>query len=97
MTRAEKPQVEYLAGLARLEIPAEEVPRYEKEFEAILDYIKKIESVPADDAGTDKTISGLSGVTRADEPADSGMAEELIACDPFRRGRLTGAPRVIKK
>ena len=60
--------VEQMAGLARLELNAEEKKKFQKDLEAILEFVEKLKKLEVE--GVEPTTAGAeaSNVMRKDEP-----------------------------
>lgn len=74
-----------LARLARIELTDEEVQEFTGEFDAILQYVEKLQQVDVTGLEPTTQVSGLTNVRRADEIVDYGY-------DP--KDLLKGAPAV---
>jgi len=91
--------IEALAKLARLEVSPEERARLEKEIPNILEFVKTIQAVSAQEAGEQKDSSGLRNVMRADEnPHESGIyTDTLLEAAPAREGNRVAVKQVISR
>ena len=78
MSGITKEDVIKIARLSRLELSDEEVAKYQKELEAILHYVEKLQA--ADTTGLKPTyqVTGLSNVVRADEVIDYGASKDEL-------------------
>jgi aspartyl-tRNA(Asn)/glutamyl-tRNA(Gln) amidotransferase subunit C len=61
-----------LAQLARLDLTDAEVAEYTAELSAILGYVQKLEDIDVSGLQPTSQVTGLTNVTRPDEPADYG-------------------------
>ena len=73
--------IEKLAELAKIRIPAGETQGFLKDFDSILNYIKQIEAV---DIGDIEEIVTVKNIFREDlNPNETGaLTEALLACAP---------------
>jgi aspartyl/glutamyl-tRNA(Asn/Gln) amidotransferase C subunit len=86
--------VKKLAALARIEVSEEELPKFAKEFDAILGYVSKLSELTAP-AG--KPLLPYTNVFRADEkPHESGaFTEKLAEQFPAREGDLLSVKQIV--
>ena len=77
---AEKPDIEYLTKLARMELSAEEKASLESDLSAIIGYMDLLSKIDTDDVTPMEHVLGLSNIMRADEPVPSYDRERLLAC-----------------
>jgi aspartyl/glutamyl-tRNA(Asn/Gln) amidotransferase C subunit len=93
-----KPEIDIagLAKLARLDVPAEELSRLEKEIPAILAFVETIQ-----EAGGETKIPspGVRNVMRPDEnPHEPGLhTKTLLASAPAREGDRIAVKQVISR
>jgi aspartyl-tRNA(Asn)/glutamyl-tRNA(Gln) amidotransferase subunit C len=82
----------HVARLARLELSADEVERFQEQLAAILDAVSKVQEL--DLAGVPPTSHPLDvvNVWREDEPRPSLPVEEALANAPDRDGDLFRVP-----
>jgi len=74
--------------LSRLRIPEEEILKYQKELEEILDYFSILEKVETDNIEPIAQITNLQNIWRKDLVEPSNSADELIENAPQKFGRL---------
>lgn len=72
-------EVKNIALLARIGLKEEEIPLYQKDLSAILDFFRELESVPTEEVSPIRHITGTVGVGRSDR------SEEF---DPSGKERL---------
>ena len=72
-----KDEVRKIARLARLNLSDEEIERYQKELSEILDYVKKLDNINTDNIEPLYQVTGLTHVTRGDDPAC--VPDEILA------------------
>ena len=82
MDTAEKPDIEYLTKLARMELDDKEKAFLEKDLEAIIGYMNILSSINTDDVEPMEHVLGLANVMRADEPEPSYERDRLLDCAP---------------
>jgi aspartyl-tRNA(Asn)/glutamyl-tRNA(Gln) amidotransferase subunit C len=82
----------HVARLARLELSADEVERFQEQLAAILDAVSKVQEL--DLAGVPPTSHPLDvvNVWREDEPRPSLPVEDVFANAPDRDGDLFRVP-----
>jgi aspartyl-tRNA(Asn)/glutamyl-tRNA(Gln) amidotransferase subunit C len=82
----------HVARLARLELSADEVERFQEQLAAILDAVAKVQEL--DLAGVPPTSHPLDvvNVWREDEPRPSLPLEDVFANAPDREGDLFRVP-----
>ncbi|MCF7838367.1 MAG: Asp-tRNA(Asn)/Glu-tRNA(Gln) amidotransferase subunit GatC [Candidatus Marinimicrobia bacterium] len=88
--------VAYVAQLARIELTAEELARFEAQLPGILDLMRELAAV--DVSGVEPTAHGfpLDNVWRADEVRPGLDAETVLANAPATRGPLFSVPPIIE-
>jgi aspartyl/glutamyl-tRNA(Asn/Gln) amidotransferase C subunit len=91
-----KIDVEALAKLARLEVPADELTKLEKEIPDILGFVETIQKV---DTSAVSPTPVLRNVMRADEnPHESGeYTKQLLDAAPAREGDRIAVKQVISR
>lgn len=89
-------EVKKLAGLARIEVSEEELPKFVKEFDAILAYVSQLEKLDLP-KGAELELPPLRNVMREDgEPHASGKYTEKLAEQfPAREGDALVVKQVI--
>ena len=80
--------VEHVAKLARLTLPADELTRFTEQLAAILQYVGKLSELKTDGVAVTAQVTGLSNVMRADLVAgcDAATRERLLTAAPERSG-----------
>lgn len=88
-------QVRWIAHLARLDLPADEVALLQRDLSAILDHVNQLQTL--DTAGVEPLAHtmDLANVFRSDEPAPSLPPEEILANAPNRLDDFYGVPAVL--
>lgn len=89
-------EVTKLAKLARIRVSEEELSTFVKEFDAILEYVGKLESLDLSGEGG-REVPPLRNVMRADgEPHAAGAYTEKIAAQfPAREGDALSVKQII--
>ncbi len=72
MSKLSRDDVLKLAQLARLELSDEEVEEFRGELSDILQYVEQLSSVDVEGLKPTNQLTGLTSVTREDEPQDYG-------------------------
>jgi aspartyl-tRNA(Asn)/glutamyl-tRNA(Gln) amidotransferase subunit C len=93
----EKPDIEYLTKLARMELSAAEKTSLEKDLGAIIDYMTVLSKIDTDTITPMEHVLGLSNVTRADEPVPSYDRERLLACAPKAEEGFYDVPLAVEQ
>ena len=81
--------VRHVAGLARVDVAADESERFAEQFVAILEHFETLDEVPETDAEPD-----LTNVLRADEIEDGLTQEEALRNAPETEDGYFKGPRV---
>jgi len=86
--------VKKLAALARLSVPEETLPKFAKEFDAILGYVGQLADL---DIKAGEPLLPYTNIFRADEnPHESGIYTEKLAEQfPSREGNLLSVKQII--
>jgi aspartyl-tRNA(Asn)/glutamyl-tRNA(Gln) amidotransferase subunit C len=92
ITRAE---VEHLARLARLALPAEELDHYAEQLDVILTSIASISDVAAEDIPPTSHPLPLTNVMRDDVPRPSLGADAVLAGAPAQEDDRFRVPRIL--
>jgi aspartyl-tRNA(Asn)/glutamyl-tRNA(Gln) amidotransferase subunit C len=84
-----------VARLSRLKLTEEEERRYSKEFQAILDYIAVLKSLPVEEVepSSHPFLSRLP--LRSDDPSPFPYPEEILSLAPARKGQFFTVPRFL--
>ena len=92
--------VEYIAGLARLELTLKEKEKFQKELEAILGFVDKLKELNVE--GIEPTTAGAetANVMRADEPRTEHSQEtatKMLEQAPDRKENFVKVKSILKK
>jgi len=82
----------HVARLARLELSAEEVERFQGQLAAILDAVSKVQELDLTDVPPTSHPLDVVNVWREDEPRPSLPLEDVFANAPDREGDLFRVP-----
>ena len=96
MPKVTADEVRRLAKLSRIKLTEEEVERFRSEIESILGYVSKLQD--ADVSGVEPTsqVTGLTNVTRPDEPRSFGVTkEQLLELAPEQEDGYIKVRRVL--
>lgn len=96
MTQLTDEDVLKLARLARLHLEPHEVERFRKEIAAILEYVKKLDTVSTDGLEPTYQVTGLKNVMRPDEVVQySAQREALLKNVPSLKDDYIRTKRMI--
>ncbi|MEJ2271880.1 MAG: Asp-tRNA(Asn)/Glu-tRNA(Gln) amidotransferase subunit GatC [Candidatus Bathyarchaeota archaeon] len=90
-----KKDVEHVALLAHVEISDKEKILFTNQFNDILDYFKKIDSIDTEGINPTYHVLDINNVTRKDEPDVSLTIEEALQNAPKKEKRFFKAPRIV--
>ncbi|HET7302014.1 MAG TPA: Asp-tRNA(Asn)/Glu-tRNA(Gln) amidotransferase subunit GatC [Candidatus Saccharimonadales bacterium] len=96
MAKLTKDDVLKLASLARLSLTDDEVAEFQKELEAVLAYVEKLQQVDTTGLQPTAQVTGLTNVMRDDTVVDYGISnEELLALAPSQQDGQLKVKRMI--
>jgi aspartyl-tRNA(Asn)/glutamyl-tRNA(Gln) amidotransferase subunit C len=85
-----------LARLARIDLTEDELQEFAGEFDAILAYVEKLQSVEVEGLEPTTQVNGLKNVMRSDEIVDYGYKpEDLLKNVPQTQDDLIKVKRMI--
>lgn len=92
--------IEYIAGLARLELSTEEKKNFQKDLGAILEFVEKLKKVKVE--GVEPTTAGIKvgNVMRTDEPRfklDPELVNKLFKQAPDRKDHFVKVKSILNK
>jgi len=90
-----KEKVEHIAWLARIELSEEEKNIFTKQFNEILDYFKKIDTVDTNKVPPTYHVLDLVNIFREDEVLPSLNETDVLKNAPKKQRRFFRAPRII--
>ena len=92
-----KIEIEKIAELARLNLKPAEKKKLSGDLDAILDYVRKLESVNTQNVEPTSHVLNLENVFRKDEVKVSQVRDEALNHAPAREGKFFKVPKVIEK
>lgn len=89
-------EVRHVAHLARLELDEQELAGFQKDLNAILDYMDLLKAL--DTSGVEATVHphGQAGLSRMDAGRPSQGVQEALANTPHHRNGSIVVPRVLE-
>jgi aspartyl-tRNA(Asn)/glutamyl-tRNA(Gln) amidotransferase subunit C len=92
----DKKIVEYVAGLANIEIEDEQKESLKLELSKILDYIDKLKKLDTENIEPARALHTRKNVFREDKAKSSNLKEEILNNSPLREGDYFKIPKVIE-
>jgi aspartyl-tRNA(Asn)/glutamyl-tRNA(Gln) amidotransferase subunit C len=89
--------VEYIAGLARINLGEKDSEKYQKELSAILDFVSQLNEVNTEKIEPISQVTGLKNVLRKDEIANTPNTDKLLENAPEKEGTSFKVNKVIDK
>lgn len=80
-------EVKKVAQMARIELPATEIEKFQKDLSSILDYVDSLKEVDTEGLEIVSSVTGLENVERADVPKSIDYQEDIMANAPERKDR----------
>jgi aspartyl-tRNA(Asn)/glutamyl-tRNA(Gln) amidotransferase subunit C len=97
MAKLSQEDVLKLAKLARLHLYEQDLPRYQKEISAILDYVEQLQKVDVDALEPTYQVTGLTNIMRPDKVKDYGATpQELLKNAPATKDGHIKVHRVLE-
>ena len=91
-----KEQIEYLAGLAGIELSAEEKETFGRQLLRVIGYIEKLNELDLELVPPTAHTQDLTNVFREDKCLPGLTQEAALAMAPDRQGDFFRVPKVIK-
>ena len=88
-------QVRWVAHLARLDLPVDELAVLTRDLTAIVNYVDELQQVNTDSVEPLAHAVELTNVFRADEPAPSLPVDQALANAPQRKDAYYAVPAVL--
>lgn len=85
----------HVAWLARLYLTDEQIEAMTKQFNEILSYFRKLDSVDTSNVPLELYVTPLKDITREDIVEESLNPEEALKNAPKREGKYFKAPRMM--
>ncbi|MBN8525829.1 MAG: Asp-tRNA(Asn)/Glu-tRNA(Gln) amidotransferase subunit GatC [Planctomycetes bacterium] len=90
-------QVQHLANLARLDLPAAEIADYARQLEAIVGYVEQLSQVDTTGVEPIANVAGLVNVARADEPTPMLPTAKAMGIAPSHSDVAYLVPKVVER
>lgn len=88
--------VKYVAALAKIALSNDEAAKLQKELDAILGYVKQLDSVDTSGFSPTYQVTGLTNVMRPDELIDYDVSQaELLKNAPAQQAGQIKVPKVL--
>lgn len=94
---AEKPDIDHLTKLARMELSGEEKAALETDLSAIIGYMNTLSDIDTEGVEPMEHVLGLSNVLRDDDPVPSADRDTLLACAPKAEGGCYDVPLAVEQ
>ncbi|HZE41985.1 MAG TPA: Asp-tRNA(Asn)/Glu-tRNA(Gln) amidotransferase subunit GatC [Stackebrandtia sp.] len=95
MAAISRDEVAHLAHLARLDVTEDELDRFARQLEVILQAVQRVNEVAADDIPPTSHAVPLTNVYRADEPVPSLPRADALAGAPDVEQDRFRVPRIL--
>jgi aspartyl-tRNA synthetase len=89
-------RVRHIAKLSRLTLTDEEVVSFQKDLNAILQYVETLQEVNTESVTPMSHVLPLTNVWREDKPETSDTSESLLDNAPMREGHYFKVPRILE-
>ncbi|MDQ1246363.1 MAG: aspartyl-tRNA(Asn)/glutamyl-tRNA(Gln) amidotransferase subunit [Actinomycetota bacterium] len=89
--------VAHLAHLARIDLPADSLPHYAAQLDAILDAVSRVGEVAADDVPPMSHPQDIANVTRPDAVRPGISREQALAGAPSVEDDRFRVPRILEE
>lgn len=90
-------QIEKIAGLARLNLKPDEAKKLDKDMQAILGYIRKLESLDTSKVEVTSHVLDLENVYREDRVCPADVREKALKFAPDSEGYFFKVPKIVDK
>lgn len=97
MALSEKPDIEYLTKLARMELSGEEKAALENDLEAVIGYMNTLSKIDTEGVEPMEHVLGLSNVMREDEIAPSYERDKILDCAPKTEDGYYDVPLAVEQ
>lgn len=88
--------VKYVAALSKIAVTDDEAQKLQRELDAILGYVKQLDSVNTEGYGPTYQVTALKNVMREDELIDYGVSQaELLKNAPAQQDNHIKVPKVL--
>ena len=89
--------IDKIAELARLKLKPEERGKLQKDLDAILAYVEKLNQVKTENVEPMNHVMNAENVMRQDKVETSDIREEVLKHAPERDGNFFKVPKVVDK
>lgn len=93
----QKPDINYLTRLARMELSDQEKSALEKDLDSIIGYMDLLSSIDTEDVEPMEHVLGLYNVMREDVPVPPYDRELLLACAPKADDGFYDVPLAVEQ
>ena len=93
----EKPDIEYLTKLARMELSAEEKASLEKDLDAVIGYMNTLSKIDTEGVAPMEHVLGLSNIMRNDDIVPSYDRDMLLSCAPNSEDGFYNVPLAVEQ
>jgi aspartyl-tRNA(Asn)/glutamyl-tRNA(Gln) amidotransferase subunit C len=97
MSAISREEVAHLAALARINLRPDELDRFAKELDVILDAVATVQQVAGEDVPATSHPIPLTNVTRPDEPRPCLPVEAVLAGAPEAEQQRFRVPRILEE
>lgn len=97
MALSEKPDIEYLTKLARMELSDEEKSSLENDLEAVIGYMNTLSKIDTEGVEPMEHVLGLSNVMRDDNLIPSLGRDKILACAPKTEDGYYDVPLAVEQ
>lgn len=88
--------VKRIARLARIAVPAEELPALAKELNGLLDWVEQLGEVDTANVAPMTSVVAVTLPMREDVVSDGGIQDKILANAPERVGGFFAVPKVVE-
>jgi aspartyl-tRNA(Asn)/glutamyl-tRNA(Gln) amidotransferase subunit C len=97
MSAISREEVAHLAALARINLRPDELDRFAKELDVILDAVATVQQAAGEDVPATSHPIPLTNVTRPDEPRSCLPVEAVLAGAPEAEQQRFRVPRILEE
>lgn len=95
MAKLAKEDILKLARLARLRLSEDEITKYQKELESILQYVEQLNDIDLTEYEPTSQVTGLTNIMRDDVPLNQASTTDLLKNLPDRQGDYIKVKRML--
>jgi len=88
--------VRRIAHLARIAVTEAEIPRLQRELNAILAFVEQLNEVDVEGVAPMTSVTPMEMKKRPDVVNDGGIADEVVANAPETQGHFFLVPKVVE-